>query len=136
MTRDCFARKALLAVRDFPTSEAGCRAWFDPSFALSGHRPCLIGGIITLDDTFYTTKVTVHSGVNALAPFGCVAFFDSGSPQTSSGARRVGLHTHGGSHIRRVRSEIRSSILGWFWGIGPSTNVDERPPERPIFSSR
>ena len=54
----------------------------DPSLALPEHGPCLIGGIITLDDASFTTKIAVHSGANALAPYGWVALPDTGSPQT------------------------------------------------------
>ena len=54
----------------------------DPSLALSEHGPCLVGGIITLDDASFTTKIAAHSGANALAPFGCVALLDTCSPRT------------------------------------------------------
>ena len=54
----------------------------DSSLALPEHGPCLVGGIITLDDASFTTKVAVQSGANALAPYGCVAVLDTGSPQT------------------------------------------------------
>ena len=53
-----------------------------PSLALSEHGPCFVGGIIPLDDASFTTKITVHSGANTFAPFGCVALLDTGSPQT------------------------------------------------------
>ena len=38
---------------------------------------------LTLDDAFFSTKIAVHSGANAVAPFVCVALLDTGSPQTS-----------------------------------------------------
>ena len=50
--------------------------------ALLEHGPCLIGGISTLDDTSFTTKIAVHNGPNALTSFCCVALLDTGSPQT------------------------------------------------------
>ena len=53
-----------------------------PSLALSEHGPCLVDGIITLDDASFTTKIAVHSGANAVARYGCVALLDNGSPQT------------------------------------------------------
>ena len=53
-----------------------------PSLALPENGPCLVDGIITLDDASFTTKIAVHSGANALAPYGCVALLDTGSPQT------------------------------------------------------
>ena len=53
------------------------------------HGLCLVGGIITLDDAFFTTEIVVYSGANALTPFGCVAFLDTASPQTF--IRRDGL---------------------------------------------
>ena len=37
---------------------------------------------ITLDDVSFTTKIAIHSGAGVLAPFGCVALLDTGSPQT------------------------------------------------------
>ena len=54
----------------------------DSFLALPDHGPCLAGGITTLDDASFTTKITVHSGANALAPLACVALLDTGSPQT------------------------------------------------------
>ena len=54
----------------------------NPSLALSKHGPRLVGGTITLDYAYFSTKIADHSGANALAPFGCVALFDIGSPQT------------------------------------------------------
>ena len=54
----------------------------DSSLARPKHGPSLVGGIITLDDGSFTKKIAVHSGVNAVAPFGCVALLDTGSPQT------------------------------------------------------
>ena len=39
-----------------------------------------------LDDAIFTTKIAVHGGVNALAPFRYVAFLDTGSHRPSSGA--------------------------------------------------
>ena len=48
----------------------------DPSLVLPEHGPCLVGSIITLDDASFTTKIAVHSGANALAPYGCVALLD------------------------------------------------------------
>ena len=34
---------------------------------------------LTLDDAFFSTKIAVHSGANAVAPFVCVALLDTGS---------------------------------------------------------
>ena len=53
-----------------------------PSLALPENGPCLVDGIITLDDASFTTKIASHSGANAVAPCGCVALLDTGSPQT------------------------------------------------------
>ena len=44
--------------------------------------PCLVGDTISLDDASFTTKIAIHSGAGVLAPFGCVALLDTGSPQT------------------------------------------------------
>ena len=54
----------------------------DPSLALSEHSPCLTGGIVTLEDEYFTTKIAVHRGDNSLVPLGCVAVLDFGSTQT------------------------------------------------------
>ena len=56
----------------------------DPSRALSAYGPCLVGSIITLDDASFTAKIAIHSGANALAPFGCVALLDIGFPHGPS----------------------------------------------------
>ena len=53
-----------------------------PSLALPEHGPCLVDGIITLDYASFTTKIAVHGGANAVAPYDCVALLDTGSPQT------------------------------------------------------
>ena len=54
----------------------------DSSLALPEHGPCLVGGITTLHDASFTTKIAVHSGAHALAPYGYVVLLDTGSPQT------------------------------------------------------
>ena len=54
----------------------------DPSLTVPEHGPCLVDGIIPLDDAFFTTKIAVHRGANALAPYGCVALLDTGPPHT------------------------------------------------------
>ena len=53
-----------------------------PGLALSENGPCLVGGTVTLDDISFTTKIAIHSGGNAIAPYRCVALLDTGSPQT------------------------------------------------------
>ena len=53
-----------------------------PGLALSEHGPCLVGGTVTLDDVSFTTKIAIHSGGDAIAPYRCVALLDTGSPQT------------------------------------------------------
>ena len=45
--------------------------------------PGLIGGTVTVDDKSQTSRILVHSGINAWNPYPCVALLDSGSPQTS-----------------------------------------------------
>ena len=54
----------------------------DPGLALSEHGPCLVGGTVTLDDVSFTTKIAIHSGGDAIAPYRCVALLDTGFPQT------------------------------------------------------
>ena len=56
------------------------------SLALPEHGPCLVDGIITLDDASFTTKIAVHSGANAVTPHGCVALLDTGSHKRFSDA--------------------------------------------------
>ena len=51
-----------------------------PGLALSEHS--LVGGTVTLDDVSFTTKIAIHSGGDAIAPYRCVAILDTGSPQT------------------------------------------------------
>ena len=53
-----------------------------PGLALPEHGPCLVGGTVTLDDVSFTTKIAIHSGGDAMAPYSCVALLDTGSPQT------------------------------------------------------
>ena len=53
----------------------------DPSLALSDHAPCLVGGIITLDDASFTTKITLMCA-NDLPVLGCVALLHTGHSQT------------------------------------------------------
>ena len=43
----------------------------DSSLALPEHGPCLVDGIITLgNDASFTSKITVNSGANTVAPYG------------------------------------------------------------------
>ena len=44
-----------------------------PSLALPENGPCLVGGTVTLDDVSFTTKIAIHSGGDAMAPYSCVA---------------------------------------------------------------
>ena len=37
---------------------------------------------MTLDDVLFTTKIAIHSGGDAIAPYRCVVLLDTGSPQT------------------------------------------------------
>ena len=53
-----------------------------PGLALPEHGPCLVGGTVTLDDVSFITKIAIHSGGDAMAPYSCVALLDTGSPQT------------------------------------------------------
>ena len=54
----------------------------DPSPVLPERGPCLVGGIDTLDDDSFATKIAVHRGANTLASYGCVAPLDTGFPRT------------------------------------------------------
>ena len=53
-----------------------------PGLALSEHGPCLVGGTVTLDDVWFTTKIAIHCGGDAIAPYRCVATLDTVSLQT------------------------------------------------------
>ena len=44
--------------------------------------PCLVDGIVTVDDASFTTRVHIHSGPTATTTFPCVALLDTGSPQS------------------------------------------------------
>ena len=48
-----------------------------PGLALSEHGPCLVGGTVTLDDVSLTTKIAMHSEVDAIVPYRCVALLDT-----------------------------------------------------------
>ena len=54
-----------------------------PGLALSEHGPCLVGGTVTVDDVSFTTKIAIHSGGDAIAPYRSVALLGTGSSQTS-----------------------------------------------------
>ena len=86
----------------------------DPSLAQSEHGPCLVGGIIALDDALVTTKIAFHSGPNALAPFGCVALFDTGSPQTfiSRGRTPVSITQVPGGYTRTGPTRLTARVRG------------------------
>ena len=45
--------------------------------------PDLIGSVVTMDDTTFTTLLSLHSGVSSTSRFNCRALLDTGSPQPS-----------------------------------------------------
>ena len=59
-----------------PTSRAA------PHRPIPEHGPCLTGGVVTVDDSSFTTKVLVHSGPHATTRCDLVALLDTGSPQS------------------------------------------------------
>ena len=63
------------APEDNSPAVLGVTPGVDPSLTLTEHGPCLVGGIITLDDVSCTVNKAAYSGANALTSFGC-------SPQT------------------------------------------------------
>ena len=87
--------------------------YFHPSLALSECGPCLVGGTITLDDASLSTKIVIHNGAGTLAPFGWLPFLDTVF-YLQTFIRRDGFesHGHGWCGIRRVRAEMRPSLLG------------------------
>ena len=44
--------------------------------------PDLISGVVTMDDTMFTTLLSLHSGVFTTSRFNCRALLDTGSPQS------------------------------------------------------
>ena len=51
-----------------------------PSLAQSKHGPCLVRGIVTIDDVSFSIKIALHSGGDAITPYRCVALLDTGTP--------------------------------------------------------
>ena len=76
-----------------------------PDYALPEQGPCLVGGTVTLDDVSLTTKIAIHSGGDAMAPYSCVALLDTGSPQTF----------------------IRRDVLDRMLSVGAASAACERP---------
>ena len=76
-----------------------------PGLALSEHGPCFVGGTVTLDDVSFTTKIAIHSGGDAMAPYSCVALLDTGSAQTF----------------------IRRDVLDRMLSVGAASAACERP---------
>ena len=107
----------------------------DPSLALSEHGRCLVGGINTLDDAFCTTKIAIHSGAGALAPF-VVWRFSIHAPDRLSLKTIYRSHALARCGIHCARAEMHPSILEEFCRIDASETVDECTPERPLFSRR
>ena len=56
---------------------------------LAEHGPCLVGGVVTVDDASFTTRVKIHAGP-AKSQYGCAALLDSGSPATFINSNAVG----------------------------------------------
>ena len=52
-----------------------------PGLAPLDHGPCLVGSTVTMDDVSFFTKLVIHSGGEAIAPYRCMALVDTGSPQ-------------------------------------------------------
>ena len=112
-------RPEVLAIASRGTSD---RAWPE-------HGPCLVGDTVTLDDVFFTTKIAIHSGGDAIAPYRCTALLDTGSPQTF--IRRDVLDRM--LSVGAASSAQQPSLLGWFWRIRPFTDRDPHPSERSIL---
>ena len=51
------------------------------SALLAEQGPCLVAGVVMMDDFSFTTKIKIHSGPVAVQ-LGCVTLLDTGSPQT------------------------------------------------------
>ena len=64
---------------------------------------------MTLDDVSFTTKIVIHSGGGAIAPYTCVALFDTGSPTFIR--RDVLIVCFGRRHLGGVRAALQPSFL-------------------------
>ena len=105
------------------------------SLVLPGHGPCLVDGIITLDDSSFATRLRFTAELTPSRPM--VGWRSlTLVPHIHYQTRRIGSHALGGGSIRCMRAELRPPFLGWFWRIFPSANVDEHPPQGPVFPSR
>ena len=62
---------------------------------LTEQGPCLVAGVVTMDDSSFTTKIKIHSGPVAVE-LDCVALFDTGSPQTFTNTHALESMTRAG----------------------------------------
>ena len=99
--------------------------------SLLKHGPGLVGGTIALDNAFFTSQITVHSGTTASTVFVCVALLDTGSPQTLI-CRDVLEHMLLAAAVN-CQQDSAPRFLGEIRQIRSPTNFDERSLERPIL---
>ena len=84
---------------------------------LAEQGPRLVAGVVTMDDSSFTTKIQIHSGLVA-AQLGCVALLDTGSPQTF-------ITTHALETMKRAGASSaiceRHTPPRCWWAFGKST---------------
>ena len=76
----------------FPVMSAAHTGQHPPLFAEQG--PCLVAGVVTMNDSSFTTKIKIHSGPVGVQ-LDCVALLGTGSPQTF-------INTHALESIKRA----------------------------------
>ena len=54
----------------------------NPFPSLTEHGPSLLGGIVTVDDASFTTRIKIHSGPTATIRYRLITLLDTGSRQT------------------------------------------------------
>ena len=88
-----------------------------PSSSFSERAPRIVGGSDTLDNNSFTIKISIHRGVDALAPIVCVLLPDAGPIRLSS--REVGWIAGDGSVRNPVRVKRKLPLDLW-GGAGKS----------------
>ena len=106
----------------------------NPFPPLAKQGPSLLGGIYTVDDASFTTRIKFHSGPTATTRYHLIALPDTGSPQTFLAAEAwARMKTCGAA--TNITS-YGSSRLGWFWENCAPSYVNFRPPQRAVLAWR
>ncbi len=88
------------------------------------HGPCLTGGVLTVDDSSFTTKVLVHSGPTATKRCTLVALLDTGSPQSFITATAVEQLKASSSASDQCIRHAQPRSWGGFGTAAPLTTSD------------